>query len=187
MFGIVRKATAVLLMASTVFMFTGCSPVTVTITITVQASTGPSTPIHHKLLMDPAGSDVANFDTTQGLLTMALSNATISSTSGTFILSIIDHASQVTLGKQTFNYVVNGTSLFAQDPTTVHNWLQQFASDTDVDVQVDVTPTVTAISTGSVSSTGKAVYQGTTYATATANWTYSGSTGSGCGTHVCPN
>lgn len=187
MFGIVRKAIAVLLMMSTIFMFTGCATVQATVTITIQVSTGANTPVNHKVMMDPPGSDVANFDTTQGLLTLALSNGTIASTSGTFILSIIDHTSQVTVGQQTFNYVVNGNSLYAQDPTTVHNWLQQFASYTDVDVQIDVTPVIKAISAGNVSSTGSAVYRGTTYASATAAWTYSGPSGSGCGTHVCPN
>lgn len=189
MLSIARKAIAMLLMASTFFMLTGCASVEITIKINPQPSTGANTPVQHKLLMDPPGADVANFDTTQGLLTLTLSNATISSTSGTFVLSIIDHASQVTVGQQTFNYVVNGNSLFAQDPTAVHNWLQQFSSYADVDVQIDVTPVVTAIAPGTVSSTGTAVYQGTSYASATASWTYTRTPGGGgtCTTRICPN
>ncbi len=187
MFGIVRKGIAMVLVGGMAFMSTGCGSVEVTLNITVSPS-GVTATEHYRLLLDPPGSDVANFDTTQGLLALTLSNATVTSTSGTFVLSIIDHPSQVTVGQQTFNYVVNGNSVFAQDPTAVHNWLQQFANYADVDVEVDVNPTVTAIAPGTVTTTGSALYQGTTYASATASWTYAGDTGGGtCQTRICPN
>jgi hypothetical protein len=187
MFDIARKITAGILMFSTIFMLTGCEPVQIKIEINI-GGTGKSTPAPTKALMDPPGTDLANFDTTQGLLTMTLTNGAISSSSGPFTLTVIDHGTGQAVGQQSFNYVTVGNSLYAQDPTAVHNWLSTFSGYADVDVQMDVTPVIDALTVGTVSTTASLVYHGTPYASATASWEYGSDGGGGtCHTRICPN
>ena len=135
--------------------------------------------------VDPPGSVVAAIDTSQALLNLAVTNATISSTSGTVTLTLTDETTNQVVGQQSFGYVVQGTSLYAQDPAAVHNWLQQFAGYAAIDVGVDVTSTLK--STGAGGATVSAVYQGTTYASSSVSWAGSPVGGGGCHTRICPN
>jgi hypothetical protein len=180
-------ATSVL--ACGVLMLAGCPKQTTTVSASQNSKTGTTVTVSHQIVWDPAGSDLVGFDATQALLNLSLTNATITSTSGTVILGVKDLTTGQIVGQQTFGYVVNGNSLYAQDPTAVYNWLQQFTSYASIDVIVNVDTDVDATSVGGVSSTGNAQYQGITYASATVSWTYSGGTGGGdgCTTRICPN
>ncbi len=89
---------------------------------------------------------------------MGLSNATIYSTSGNFTVSVIDANTGASLGQQTFGYAVQGNSLYAQDPTGLHDWLQQFSGYSSVDVYVQVEPQVQVTNAGTVSATDNAEY-----------------------------
>ena len=84
--------------------------------------------------------------------------------------------------------MINGTSLYAQDPTAVHNWLLQFTGYSDVDVDVDTTADLQTLAVGSASATANAQYQGATYASTTVSWDYNTTPPSGgCDTPICPN
>jgi len=140
--------------------------------------------VHCRNNTDPPGSVVAAIDTSQALLNLAPSNATISSTSGTVTVTLTDETTNQVVGQQAFGYVVRGTSLYAQDPVAVSNWLQQFAGYAAIDVGVDVTTTMQSAGAGGV--TVSSVYQGTTYASSTVSWS-APIGGGGCHTRICPN
>lgn len=134
-------------------------------------------------VFDPSGSDVANFDASSALLNLAMTNAVITTTSGTLTVTVTNPSTGAVLGQGSFGYVVKGSALYAQDPTAVHNWLQQFANDPSVTVSV-ATDNVAEQDTGAsgtASVTSSAEYEGTTYATAYKAWPV-GSSGTGCGT-----
>ena len=134
--------------------------------------------------VDPPGSVVAAMDTSQALLNFGLTNATISSTSGTVIVTITDETTNQVVGQQSFGYVVQGTSLYAQNPAAVSSWLQQFAGYSAINVGVNVTTTLQ--SAGAGGATVNSVYQGTTYASSTVAWS-APTGGGGCHTRICPN
>jgi hypothetical protein len=106
------------------------------------------------------------------LLNLSLSNATISSTSGNATLTVTDASTGTMLGQQTFGWTVVGNSIYAQNPAAVHDWLQQFTGYSNVDVGVQVVPTLQAADVGSASATANAEYTGTTYASTTVGWDY---------------
>jgi hypothetical protein len=134
-------------------------------------------------VFDPAGSDVASLDPSQALINIAMTNATTTTTSGTLTVTVTNPSTGATLGQQSFGYVVNGSAIYAQNPTAVHNWLQQFATYANVTVTVatDDIPEQDIGTSGTASVTASAQYQGTTYATAYKAWPV-GSSGTGCGT-----
>jgi hypothetical protein len=119
-------------------------------------------------VFDPAGSDVASLDPSQALINIAMTNATTTATSGTLTVTVTNPSTGATLGQQSFGYVVNGSAIYAQNPTAVHNWLQQFATYANVTVSVatDDIPEQDIGTSGTASVTASAEYQGTTYATA---------------------
>ena len=116
------------------------------------------------------GADLASIDPNQAIMNWGLNNAQIVSTSGSFTVTITDATSGVTLGQQTFQYVVSGTSLLVQDPAAFSAWLQQFASYPSVNATVEAATTMQTIATGTSTVTSNAVYQGVTYASGTARW-----------------
>ena len=121
---------------------------------------------------DPSGTDLANFNSSQALLNVSTSNVAITSTSGSVGVTVSNASTGQLLGQQTFGYVVQGDSLYAQDPTALHNWLSQFGSYSDVYVDEQVSDLMgedTATS-GTASATAHAEYQGTTYASAYKSW-----------------
>ena len=183
--GLLRKLIAVPLCA---VLLTGCHVRQVNIQGgCTQAPNGRTCTISIGIVVDPPGSDLSSFDTSQGLMAMSLSNATLSSTTGNFSLRVKDLTTGSIVGQQSFGYVVRGSSFYAQDPTAVHNWLQQFAGYSDVDVLVDLAPTAETTSAGSASAITSAVYLGTTYASSTVSWEYTPPDPGGCGTPICPN
>lgn len=97
------------------------------------------------------------------------------------MVTVTDASTGATLGQQSFNYAVTGNSLYAQDAATVNNWLKQFSGYSEADVTVQASPQLQTTNPGSASVTSNVEYQGTTYASAYAGWTYSGDGGS------CPN
>lgn len=126
------------------------------------------------LLTDPtSGSNLASLDLNQSLVNLSLSNASMYSTGGTGTVTVTDASTGSTLGQQSFGWVVSGDSIYAQNPTAVHNWLQQFSGYSSVDINVQLRPEVETSAYGSASATDKAEYDGTTYASATAGWYYS--------------
>jgi hypothetical protein len=147
-------------------------------------------PVTHTIkivpVIDPTGSDVASLDPSQALINIAMTNATTTATSGTLTVTVTNPSTGATLGQQSFGYVVNGSAIYAQNPTAVHNWLQAFATYANVTVSVatdDIAEQDIGTS-GTASITASAQYQGTTYATAYKAWPV-GSSGTGCGTgHV---
>jgi hypothetical protein len=134
-----------------------------------------------------AGTDLASLDPSQAIFNYSLSNATISSTGGTVSISVTDNATGVIVGQQNFAYVVNGNGLFAQDPTAVSTWLNQFTAYTDLNVSVAATTDMQAIRAGTATATSNAVYQGITYASSTVSWAGQPVVGGGgCHTARCP-
>jgi hypothetical protein len=179
-------ATAVVICS--MLLLTGCPSQTTSISGGASQKQGPYVQITHTIVWDPPGSYLSTFDATQALLSLSLTNATISSTSGTANVSVKDLTTGQIIGQQSFGYVVNGNSLYAQDQTAVYNWLQQFTSYADIDVIVTADTTLQTTASGSASSTGSAQYQGTSYASTTVGWTYTDTGGTGpCQTRICPN
>lgn len=166
-------------LASMLLMLAGCTQTT-EISGTVSSQSGASVTIKHVIKWDPPGSYLVNFDATQALLNLSLANATISSTTGTVNVQVVDLTSNQVVGQQAFGYVVNGTSVYAQDPTAVYNWLQQFTGYANIDVVADLVTSAVTTSTGTASVTGTAQYQGSAYASSTASWEYTGSTDGQC-------
>lgn len=122
---------------------------------------------------DPtSGANLASLDVGQSLINLSLSDATIHSTSGTGTVTVTDASTGSQLGQQSFNWYASGNSIYAQNPTTVHDWLQQFSGYSSVDVDVKVEPEVSETNYGTVSATDNVEYQGATYASATASWSY---------------
>ncbi len=154
-----------------VLLLTGCHVHSVTGSSSVsRGPNGTTVTVGVQVVIDPPGSDLASIDTTQALLGMSLSNATISSTTGAFQLSIKDLTTGTIVGEQSFSYLVRGNSFYAQDPTAVYNWLQQFTSYADVDILINLAPTLDTTTEGSASATSNALYEGTTYASTTVSW-----------------
>lgn len=170
------------------FLFlAGCTQTTST-SAGVSQKQGPFITITHTIVWDPPGSYLAGFDTTQTLLNISTTNAAISSTTGNVTVTVKDLTTGQNAGQQTFGYVVNGNSIYAQDPTAVHNWFQQFTGYANIEVTAAVDATMQTTSAGSASSTGSAQYQGVTYGSATVGWEYTPTTGGGtCQTRICPN
>jgi hypothetical protein len=106
------------------------------------------------------------------LLDISTSNVAITSTSGSVALTVSDASTGQVLGQETFGYVVQGSSLYAQDPNALHNWLSQFGSYSDVYVDEQETGLAGqgAPTSGTASATASAEYEGTTYASADQSW-----------------
>lgn len=166
-------------LASMLLMLAGCTQTT-EISGTLSTQSGASVTIKHVIKWDPPGSYLTSFDATQALLNLSLANATISSTSGTVNVKVVDLTTNQVVGQQSFGYVVNGTSVYAQDPTSVYNWLQQFTGYANIDVVADLVTNALTTATGTASVTGTAQYQGSTYASSTVSWEYTGSTDGQC-------
>lgn len=178
-------ATAVL--ACGLMLLVGCTQTT-EIQGGVSQQQGPYIQVTHTIQWDPPGSYLASFDATQALLNLSLSNATISSTSGTVTVSVIDLTTNQTVGQQNFGYVVTGNSIYAQDPSSVYNWLQQFTGYSNIDVKAVLATQLQTTNSGSASATGSAQYQGSTYASTSVGWDYNpAGGGGGCHTPRCPN
>jgi hypothetical protein len=134
-----------------------------------------------------SGIDLAGFDPSQAVMTYTLSDATIVSTGGLVTLTLTDSDTGVTIGQQTFQYVVRGNGLFAQDPTAVSAWLNQFTSYTSLDMTATANTDVQVIDPGTVTVTNNVLYQGTSYASATTSWVATvGGGGTGCTPRICP-
>ncbi len=134
----------------------------------------------YTLVWDPPGSYLSQFNASQALLNISMSNAELTSAGGTATVSVIDLSTGQTVGQQSFGYVVSGSSVYAQNPTSVQNWLNQFTgyANVDVDVQVNDLAGQNTASSGTASATASAQYQGTTYASTTATWDVGGGDGS---------
>ena len=181
-----RCAMVALVSACTLFL-TGCPQQTTSIDVEYTQKTGGSVKITHTIKWDPPGSYLASFDATQALLNLSLNNARITSTTGIANVSVIDLTNTQTVGQQSFGYVVRGTSIYAQDPTAVYNWLQQFASYPSIDVIVGVDTDVQTNTPGEASATATAQYQGTGYAMSSVGWTYTtGGDPGQCQDRSCP-
>ena len=103
-------------------------------------------------------------------------------------MTLTDDTTDVVVGQQAFQYVVNGNSLFVQDPSAVTSWLNQYSSNSNLDVGLSINTDVQAIKSGTATVTSNAIYQGVNYASGSASWTASvPSGGGGCHTRVCPN
>jgi|GEM_PF-5970405 len=135
-------------------------------------SSGSSVTLNYTVVFDPPGSYLCNFNAGQALLNLSLSNASISSTSGTAVMTVTDATNGSTLGQESVGWVVNGTSIYAQNPTALQNWLGQFCSYSDVAVNVQAAPQLQTTTYGSASATAAVEYQGTTYASTTNSWDY---------------
>jgi hypothetical protein len=163
---------------------TGQTTTTVTGTITFKRA-----PLQ-KLAMwmyDLSGTELASMDPSQAIMSYSLSNAVITSTNGSFTVALIDDTTGVTVGQQTFAYVVSGNGLLVQDPAAVSSWLGQFTSYSNLDVTVTASTDMQAVASGNVTATNNAVYQGVNYAAASMSWTaVVGGIGGTCHTARCP-
>ena len=171
-----------------VLILAGCPKQTTTFDGSYSQKDGGTVSVKHEIQWDPPGSYLVSFDASQALLNLSLTNATIVSTSGTVLVSVKDLTTNTIVGQNTFGYVVRGTSIYAQDPTTVYNWLQQFTGYANIDVITDVTVDMQNISSGDASSIGNAQYQGITYASGTVSWSLAvPPPPSSCDQAICPN
>jgi hypothetical protein len=152
----------------------GCAQ-TLSVDVGESALQGPYVQVTWAIHFSVPGSDLTSLNSNRALLNLSLANATISSTTGTVTLSVADATTGQTINQQSFGYVVSGNSLYAQDPTAAYNWLQQFANYSNVSVRVEVSPVLQTITPGSASATGNAQYQGVTYGSGTASWSYTAS------------
>lgn len=169
--------SAVVVLTCAVLFICGCTQET-TISGTISDSGGTVTVTHH-IVWDPPGSYLVNFDATQALLNLSLTNSTIATTSGTATVTVKNLSNNQTVGQNSFAYVVRGNSLYAQDPTAVYNWLQNFTSYASIDVLVDMNTPLQPLSDGVVGVTRQAQYQGTTFASSTSSLTFTSRSGGG--------
>jgi hypothetical protein len=135
-----------------------------------------------------SGTQLASMDPNQAIMSYSLSNAVITSTNGSFIIALTDDTTGITVGQQTFAYVVSGNGLLVQDPAAVSSWLNQFASYSNLDVTVTANTNVQAVASGNVTVTNNGVYQGLTYTSASTSWqaVVLGGGGGTCHTPRCP-
>jgi hypothetical protein len=163
--------------------------VTNTTTVTINIKRGhPPLQQFTAAMASMSGTDLFSLDPSQAILSYSLSNATIASTNGLVTVTLTDDTTGVVVGQQTFQYIVNGNSLFVQDPSAVSSWLNQFSSNSNLDVGLNLDTDVQAITSGTATVTSNAVYQGVNYASGSASWAASfPSGGGGCHTRFCPN
>ncbi|MDT8069000.1 MAG: hypothetical protein ROO76_12625 [Terriglobia bacterium] len=155
--------------AASVLMITACPKQETKIEPGWSQKEGAKITLTHTITWDPSGSDLIGFDANQALLSLSLSGATISSPTGTATVSVKDLTNGQIVGQQNFAHVVRGTSLYAQDPTAVHNWLQQFTQYPSIDVIVVAATDVNT--TGSNPSCfSSAQYLGVIYAASSMSW-----------------
>ena len=162
---------------------------TVTLTGTVNIKRGHPPLQQFAMFMNAlSGIDLAGFDPSQAIMTYTLSDATISSTEGLVTVTLTDSDTGATVSQQTFQYVVRGNGLFAQDPTAVSAWLNQFTSYTSLDMTATANTDVQVLDPGTVTVTNNVLYQGTSYASASTSWVSTvGIRGGGCTPRICPN
>ncbi|MBI2678414.1 MAG: hypothetical protein HYX28_06505 [Candidatus Koribacter versatilis] len=86
---LVHKGIALALVLS---LLTACQVQSVSGNVTVTPGGGISVSGTITMKVDPTGSEVAAFDTTQALVQLSSSNATLTSTSGTANIHVTDHA-----------------------------------------------------------------------------------------------
>jgi hypothetical protein len=131
-----------------------------------------------------------NFDASQALLNLALTNATVTANAGTVTVSVKDLTTGQIVGQQNFDYVINGTGVYAQNPSAVYNWLQQFTGYADIDVITNLATPVQSITDAPSSVTSSVQYKGTTYASSSAGWEPSDTCGTDNGginqREICP-
>ncbi|MBZ5509338.1 MAG: hypothetical protein LAO78_28095 [Acidobacteriia bacterium] len=167
----------------------GCTQTT-SITVSTNTMTGTTVSATYTATWDPPGSYLVNFDASQALLNISLSNATVTANTGTVTVSVKDLTTGQIVGQQNFNYVINGTSVYAQNPSAVYNWLQQFTGYSSIDVITNLTTPLQSITDAPSSVTGSVQYQGTTYASASAGWEPSDTCGTDNGginqREICP-
>lgn len=170
---LVRKSlhiAAVSGMLCAIIALIGCTQTT-TVSGTVSSQSGVSATVTHVIVWDPPGSYLVNFDATKALLQLSLSNAKVASTTGTATVSVKDLTTGQVVGQQSFGYVISGTSVYAQSPSTVYNWLQQFTGYADIEVTTNLPTLLQSVdSTSSSSVIGAAQYLGTTYASGSVGW-----------------
>jgi hypothetical protein len=142
---------------------------------------------NYTITWDPPGSELADLNASQLSLPISMTNAELTSTSGTGTVTVTDLSTGNVVGQQSFGYTVSGSTLYVQDPTAVQNWLDQFTSYTEVEVGVAINSLAgqdTATS-GTGTATGTAVYQGTTYASQYSSWNIGGGSGKPCNPSPC--
>ena len=167
---------------------TGATTTTVTGTINIKRGHPPLQ--QFAMWMNAlSGIDLAGFDPSQAIMTYTLSDATIASTGGLVTVTLTDSDTGATVSQQTFQYTVRGNGLFAQDPTAVSAWLNQFTSYASLDMTATANTDVQVIDPGTVTVTNNVLYQGTSYASASTSWVaaYGDGGGTGCTPRICPN
>jgi hypothetical protein len=121
---------------------------------------------------DPPGSYLCDFNASQALMNFQLTNSTLSTSSGTFAVTVSDGTTGATLGQNSFGYTAQGSSIYPQNPTALQNWLGQFCSYSDVNIGTSTSGQMQTTSYGSGSATSSSEYQGTTYASTTGGWSW---------------
>jgi hypothetical protein len=117
--------------------------------------------VQNRLFTESLGSVVIDLSTI---------NTTVTSTSGTFILSLTQNG-QVIAAKS-FPYVIIGNVAQASDPTAVQSWADGYPNADSAEVSLPNVQTVDG--SGQTSSlTATAKYNGQSEASATASWTTS--------------
>lgn len=126
-----------------------------------------------KTTFDPPANSLASIDTSQAWASITTQNGTVNNTSGTFTIEVTDTASGELLGQQSFAYTISGDSVYAQDPSAVHNWLDGFTQYGSEEVTVAISAAdidfVPTVQSGTATLGVAANYNGVTYASATLN------------------
>lgn len=181
-FNNLRRFAMCTVIACSLMPLGGCASFSVTGTISHNQKTGTTTTVSGTVTINNSGTqfvmwrppvsgtDLASLDPSQAVMNYSLSNAAIVSTNGQVTITLTDANTGSTVGQETFQYVVNGNSLFLQDPTAVSTWLSQFTSNTSLNVTVAASTDMQAIGSGTATVTNNALYQGTSYASASTSW-----------------
>ncbi|MGH8426511.1 MAG: hypothetical protein ACRES7_00830 [Gammaproteobacteria bacterium] len=121
--------------------------------------------------VDPPANTLGSLDTTQAIGGLTTQNGTVENTSGTFTVTVSDTTTSEVLGETQFAYYISNNSIYAQDPTLVHTWLEGFSQygneDVTVHVEADDIAFQPTIEQGTATLTFAAKYQGLTYGLAT--------------------
>lgn len=116
-----------------------------------------------------AMADTTIFDASTGRIDVSTSNVTLTTTSGTGTVTL--YSSGTAIASNSFNYYVNGSSIYVSNPTAVNAWENTYQGSFDsFGIEVDgLVYTPTATGTATVNNT--VVYGGAVQASS--NLTYS--------------
>ncbi len=166
--------------AMTLALLAGCTG-SAGIRTGVSQKQGAYAEVYVGIKWDPPGQELANFNAAQAWARFSLINQAITNATGMFTVTVTDTNGN-TLGAKSFSYYISNNKAYASDPSVVHQWLQQFRTQTAVDADVSirdikVSPTTSANTIARI--TTEALYQSVNHVSASTSMAIRG------GSYVC--